>query len=549
MSVSEQESLLLSTKGKPLIKKLGVFAKLSGPGWMQSAITLGGGSLAGSLFLGTISGYSGLWVQLLAMILGIIMLATISFVTLSIEKSPFNLMRQKVSSVLAWGWILASLVANMVWVLPQYSLAFAAFSQNIFPSVADTSTNRWTFTLIVFVCVTLMTFIYGGEKGRGIVIYESILKALVGLIVVSFVAVVITLLIQGKLPVGEIILSFIPNIKQIFQPTEAYQVMISQVPSGALQEFWQDEVLRIQRERMIAATSAAVGINMTFLLPASLLAKKWNRNFRSFATFDLFTGMLVPFILVTSCIIIASASLFYAQPANGLLVKSSDGSVYVNESSEKYKDFKKTIEKRTTFSSSIPITGIEKEIAAAITPRNTKDFAATLSILMGEKTANIIFGIGIFAMAFSSISMLMLISGMVVTDIFGFERNSIQAKLGTLLSSTGILWPILWTGSSKAYLAVVTSTIGYVFLPIAYLSFLIMFNSKKILGDQLLPSSKRNKYNILIAASFIITALASGWTAWNKSIADVPVGKIFLIVFIVLIILEQIYRKFMQQKS
>ena len=43
---------------------LKAYFKLSGPGWLQSAITLGGGSLAGALFLGVIGGYSMLWVQL-----------------------------------------------------------------------------------------------------------------------------------------------------------------------------------------------------------------------------------------------------------------------------------------------------------------------------------------------------------------------------------------------------------------------------------------------------------------------------------------------------
>ena len=51
------------------------YSKLSGPGWLQSAITLGGGSLAGSLYLGVLGGPSLLWLQPLAMLLGVVMLA------------------------------------------------------------------------------------------------------------------------------------------------------------------------------------------------------------------------------------------------------------------------------------------------------------------------------------------------------------------------------------------------------------------------------------------------------------------------------------------
>ena len=37
--------------------KLAIYTRLSGPGWLQSAITLGGGSLASSLFLGILGGF------------------------------------------------------------------------------------------------------------------------------------------------------------------------------------------------------------------------------------------------------------------------------------------------------------------------------------------------------------------------------------------------------------------------------------------------------------------------------------------------------------
>ena len=61
---------------------LKTYTKLSGPGWLQGAITLGGGSLAGSLYVGVIGGYEMLWLQPLMMIFGIIMLSAIAYVTL-----------------------------------------------------------------------------------------------------------------------------------------------------------------------------------------------------------------------------------------------------------------------------------------------------------------------------------------------------------------------------------------------------------------------------------------------------------------------------------
>ncbi len=76
--VSPERQILIEAEGKGTGAKLLAFLRLSGPGWLQSAITLGGGSLAGSLYLGVLAGYSLLWLQVLAMIMGVVMLSAIS---------------------------------------------------------------------------------------------------------------------------------------------------------------------------------------------------------------------------------------------------------------------------------------------------------------------------------------------------------------------------------------------------------------------------------------------------------------------------------------
>ena len=80
--VEAQRLQIVEAKKKGTLATLGVFTKFSGPGWMQSATTLGGGSLASALYLGVLGGLGFMWLQPIAMILGIIMLAGISYVTL-----------------------------------------------------------------------------------------------------------------------------------------------------------------------------------------------------------------------------------------------------------------------------------------------------------------------------------------------------------------------------------------------------------------------------------------------------------------------------------
>ncbi|MFK7911004.1 MAG: hypothetical protein AB8F34_10455, partial [Akkermansiaceae bacterium] len=69
MNQHERElAVIESVENAPALKKFLAYAKLSGPGWLQGAITLGGGSLAGALFLGSTTGYGGMWIQPMAMI-------------------------------------------------------------------------------------------------------------------------------------------------------------------------------------------------------------------------------------------------------------------------------------------------------------------------------------------------------------------------------------------------------------------------------------------------------------------------------------------------
>ena len=51
---------------------------------------------------------------------------------------------------------------------------------------------------------------------------------------------------------------------------------------------------------ILSGLAAAVGINMVFLYPYSLLARGWGREHRRLARFDLYAGMLVPYTLAAS---------------------------------------------------------------------------------------------------------------------------------------------------------------------------------------------------------------------------------------------------------
>ena len=62
-NIESERRAILEARQKGRLATARVYLGLSGPGWLQSALTLGGGSLASSLFLGALAGFGLLWLQ------------------------------------------------------------------------------------------------------------------------------------------------------------------------------------------------------------------------------------------------------------------------------------------------------------------------------------------------------------------------------------------------------------------------------------------------------------------------------------------------------
>jgi len=524
-----QRKMLRNAEAKGVGATLKTYLKLSGPGWLQSAITLGGGSLAGALFLGVLGGYSLLWLQLIAVSFGVIMLGAISYVALSSGERPFSAIHKHISPVLAWGWAIATLLANIIWCLPQFSLSVAAMRQNLFPTLlgnqsalGETGSKVVVTALLLFVSIAMVSTY--GNKGRGIKLFERLLKVLIGLIVVCFVGVVVKLAVSVGLPWGEILRGFIPSMAHWNEPSAAFLPLLAGV-APEFQGFWRAAILDMQRDVMIAAASAAVGINMTFLLPYSLLNKGWDKQFRGISIFDLALGLAVPFVLVTSCIVIAASSQFHAKPGTGLLegagapknlIAQYDALLVSRYQAEVGVDaVGLSQEEVLTRAKALP--EADRFLAATLVKRDAFNLAETLAPLTGTRIANIVFGLGVFGMGLSTIVILMLISGFVITEVFGFPPGGRAHRWGTLIPSIGALGPFIWSGKVAFWLAVPTSVFAMALLPIAYLSFLWMMNSKRILGDERPRGLKRTVWNLLMIFAAGSAAIASVWTIWAKS--------------------------------
>ena len=558
-TVQRERELIREAGRRGRMARFGLYARLSGPGWLQSAITLGGGSLAGSLYLGLLGGVSLLWLQPVAMIMGVIMLSAIGYVTLSTGERPMRAINRHVNPVLGWGWAIATLMANLVWALPQFSLGTAAIRQNLLPGLfGPGGMPDWLDKMIVcgVILAVSITMVWSYGSGRaGVRLFEVVLKLMVGVIVVSFFGVIIKMSVTGDgLQWGRILAGFVPDITLCASPAETFTPYLDALEPG-VRDFWTGIIVGNQRDVMITAAATAVGINMTFLLPYSMLKKGWDGEFRGLAIFDLATGLFVPFVLATSCVVVASAAQFHTRPAPGLLAETNAAGAVIEPAGKMRAGYQSLCVRRlqielapTEFESLnaeqrdqrvAALPRADRRLAAMLVKRDAFDLAFSLAPLTGDVVAQYVFGIGVFGMAMSTIIMLMLINGFVVCEMLGAPAQGAVFRLGCLMPAVGALGPFFWKQAAP-WLAVPTSIFGMTLLPIAYFTFFMMMNQRKLLGPHIPTGAKRVVWNLLMAVAASLAAFGSLWAVWNKAHAK---GLAVVAGFILLVLAAHVARR------
>lgn len=497
---------------------------------MQSALSLGGGSLASSLYLGVLAGYGMLWLQPMSMLLGIIMLAGLGYVTLATGERPLPAINRHVNPVLGWGWAAAALLSSIVWALPQFSLANGVMQQNLLPTTfgPDGSLGRTPSMLIVSLAVLAaalaITWNYG--RGRtGVRIYEWILKGMVGVIMLSFMGVVVRLTaVAGTVDWTQLARGMVPDPALIFRPAEGFGPLLERL-SDTSHAFWTDVIVQRQQNVMAAALSSAVGINMTFLFGYSMLSRRWGAGHRELMHFDLAVGMLLPFTIATSCVLIASTSQFHTVAQ----LEVADVETATLEVPARHVDeYTRLLERRVLYergatglaageiaSRVAALSEADRTMAATLTTRDAFDLAFSLEPLLGNVFGHVIFGIGVLGMAISSITLQMVVSGFVLCELLGRPHAGWVFRLGALVPGVGILGPFFWD-QAYFWLAIPTSILTLMLLPIAYISFLLMMNNRALLGVHTPTGGRRVAWNALMALAITLITSASLYMLWTR---------------------------------
>jgi Mn2+/Fe2+ NRAMP family transporter len=442
-AVAEEKIKLGDLQTKGFLKRWKGYFVLTGPGWLQSALTLGGGSAMASLFAGAYLQYKLLWVQPLAMLIGVILLAAVSQQTLVTGLRPFGMMKRILHPAVAWTWAFGALAVTVIWHFAQYALAAGMTEDmiNAFTGWQPAPAARTAVLIgvgVVFLTIsTAVTWSYGAGY-KGVKLYERILKGFVWLIIIAFAVVVTRSAISGRIEWARVFKGFIP----LEIPTDDPRVVCV----------------------MVAAFSAAVNINSTFLLSYSLLARGWGREHRGLSWFDLITGTFLPFCIVTSLVIIAAGATLYE---SGALAAGS-----------------------TVLS---PIKAAAMFESAGLNPF----------------FARIVFGLGVLGMTLSTITVHMLMSGFAVCEIFGIEPGGWRYRLACLLPAPAATGVIFWKYMGP-WVAVPASAVCGLLLPFTYIIFFILNNSRRYLGKDKPIGARAIAWNIamLIAITMSITSAA-----------------------------------------
>ena len=116
------------------------------------------------------------------------------------------------------------------------------------------------------------------------------------------------------------------------------------------------------------------------------------------------------------------------------------------------------------------------------------------------------------------LGLIVLISGFVFCEAFGFPHGGWAHRFGTLIAGViGAFGPYLWSGKAQFYLAVPTSVFGLSLLPFAYITFFLLMNQRSLLADDLPRGLRRWIWNLLMLVAAGIATAASLYVVYTKT--------------------------------
>ena len=510
--------------------------------WLALA-ALSAGSLIGSLGLGQRLGTEGLWVQAWAMLLGMFSLWAVSHITLNSQQSLFVLLKNEWNPSLGWWLAGAAMLTNFAWCIPQFKFGAEITGSLLFP-ILDSKAGKIGVAVIMLGLSIFLSFWYEKSGLRSKLFQWTLRLILWTLFACLFISLLIALP-RSEISITNILSGFIPSPTHFNEVSSPYHTLLEK--AGDFRSFWEDQLVTKQRELTLITFSSTLGINLLFGLPLLLLGRSWQREHNELAKFNLFSGMFIPFLLCSSCLTILSA-VAHQRLIDEPIESIEKNSLFVEkESSSQVRDLLALrvsneigeLEYNTLapFQQEEKINALsvaDQRLAKLVISSNIKEWILSFSY-GGNESLKYFLGVSVILISISTIVVLMVLNGHLVCEVLGKPHKGAPFQSGSLLLALASVGPFVLS-NQDTWVADPTYFISLAILPFALLSFLVMLNSRDILGRECPKGLTGLLLNTGAALSFTVLGASSTYLAWNHKWAGFPVGQA-LVIFIGVVLL------------
>ena len=540
---SKEANLLEKAQGRGGIHKFIGFSKISGPGIWLALASLSAGSLVGSIGLGQWLGAGGLWVQAFAMLLGVFSLWAISQIVLNTQQSLFSLMKNDWNPSLAWWFGASALITNFAWCMPQFRFG-AEITGSVLMPFLDNKGGK-IGVAFVMLCFSIFLSFWYERSGLNSKLIQWVFRIILLSIITCLVLSIWMVLPGSNLSWVQILSGFVPDVDVISKASTPFENLLDQ--TGEFRSFWEDKLVARQKDLTLITFSSALGVNLLFALPLLLLGRGWRRRHNQFAKFNLFFGLLLPFVLCSSCLTILSAVAHQK-----MLQSFTDDSKDVSVSTEIHQDSvhhllreritleigKGNFDKLPPFQQEELVASLpqaELHLAQVVTPTDTKKWIHLLS-RSNNHSVQYLLGLTVLLLSFSTIVVLMVLNGHLVCEIMGKPHKGAPFQSGSLLLAITSVGPFVWS-NQDGWVADPSYFLSLAILPYVLLSFLLMLNSKEMLGRQRPQGIKGMAINLGASLSFLFLGSSSFYLVWNHNWGNLPVGQALVTLIGVLVLI------------
>lgn len=542
MSESFKEATILEkANAQGGINKVLIFSKISGPGIWLTLAALSAGSLIGSLGLGQWLGTEALWVQASAMLLGMFSLWAISQISLNTQQSLFSLMKNEWNPSLAWWFAGSALVTNFAWCMPQFRFGAEITGSILFPPLDNKGGKIGV--AFVLLCLSIFLSFWYERSGLHSKLFQWILR-LILLSLIGCLGVSVYVVIPGSgLSFSSIFSGFLPDLNNLTNTSPRFEALLSQ--TGEFRSFWEETLVSRQKELILITFSSTLGVNLLFSLPLLLLGRGWRRDHNQFAKFNLFIGLFIPFILCSSCLTILSAV------AHQKMIHSLSEEVSVNTKYSESETIRNLLKERIIFEigeeqfQTLPPFQQDEKIESLSKPNyilahlvSQSDIKKWIHYLSdsGKEPVKYLLGIVVLLISFSTIVILMVLNGHLICEILGKPHKGAPFQTGSLLLAVSSIGPFVWS-DQDAWVADPSYFLSLAIIPYILLSFLLMLNSKELLGRQYPQGIKGFSLNLGVCLSFLLLGSCSFYLVWNHTLGSFPIGQALVTLIGILVLI------------